>query len=85
MGERCFDIPGPLEYIFILEGKKMTVHKWRADERLSEREKDQPAGTKTEENSCRCKETAEMTPRELLRRMINDLVFWKKEKNGQDR
>jgi hypothetical protein len=30
------------------------------------------------DDSCRCKETAKMTPHELLRLMIGDLAFWKK-------
>lgn len=31
---------------------------------------------------CRCKETALMKPRQLLRLMIDDLAFWKKTKKG---
>jgi hypothetical protein len=31
-------------------------------------------------DSCRCKETADMKPRELLKLMISDLAFWKKAK-----
>ena len=31
-------------------------------------------------DACRCKETSEMTPRELLRLMLSDLAFWKKAK-----
>ncbi len=34
------------------------------------------------EDDCRCKETAGMTPRELLRRMMSDLAFWKKEQKN---
>ncbi len=30
-------------------------------------------------DSCRCKETSQMTPRELLKLMIRDLSFWKKQ------
>jgi len=37
------------------------------------------AGAKSEED-CRCKEVSEMSPRELLRTMFNDLAFWKKDK-----
>ncbi|NTW59182.1 MAG: hypothetical protein HGB21_03810 [Nitrospirae bacterium] len=33
-------------------------------------------------DACRCKETSQMTPRELLKLMMNDLAFWKKEKKG---
>lgn len=29
-------------------------------------------------DTCRCKETSNMTPRELLKLMINDLTFWRK-------
>jgi len=31
------------------------------------------------DNSCRCKEASKMSPHQLLRLMINDLKFWKKE------
>ena len=33
-----------------------------------------------EDDACRCKETAQMTPRELLKLMMSDLAFWKKNK-----
>ena len=33
-----------------------------------------------QEKDCRCEETAAMKPRELLKLMISDLAFWKKEK-----
>ena len=32
------------------------------------------------EESCRCKEVAKKTPREMLRLMIDDMAFWKKAK-----
>ena len=32
------------------------------------------------DDACRCKETANMTPRQLLELMMNDLAFWKKAK-----
>ncbi|MDH4163597.1 MAG: hypothetical protein OEW15_13045 [Nitrospirota bacterium] len=35
------------------------------------------------DDACRCKETAQMTPKQLLGRMLNDLAFWKK--SGQDK
>ncbi len=38
--------------------------------------------TKGKEDSCRCKETSEMTARELISLMISDLAFWKKTKKG---
>ena len=41
-------------------------------------EKENPAEQKAEE-SCRCKEAAKKTPLELLKLMIKDLFFWKKE------
>jgi len=34
----------------------------------------------SKDDACRCKETSEMAPRELLRRMMSDLAFWKKAK-----
>jgi len=34
------------------------------------------------DDACRCKETSQMTPRELLKLMMNDLAFWRKEKKG---
>ncbi len=38
--------------------------------------------TPDSEESCRCKEASKMTPRELLRLMMSDLIFWKKTKKG---
>jgi hypothetical protein len=32
------------------------------------------------DDTCRCKETSKMTPRELLGLMMSDLAFWKKTK-----
>ena len=34
------------------------------------------------DDTCRCKEVSEMTPRQLLRTMFSDLAFWKKTKKG---
>lgn len=34
------------------------------------------------DDTCRCKETSQMTPRELLGLMFSDLTFWKKAKKG---
>lgn len=45
--------------------------------------KKEPAETQAgagKDDACRCKETSQMTPRELLKLMLNDLAFWKKEK-----
>jgi hypothetical protein len=33
-------------------------------------------------DACRCKATSEMSPGELLKLMVSDLVFWKKAKKG---
>jgi hypothetical protein len=32
------------------------------------------------EESCRCKEVAKKTPREMLKLMVSDMAFWKKGK-----
>ncbi len=42
------------------------------------------AGEPHTEN-CRCKEASRMTPAELLKLMINDLAFWKKDKSDSDK
>lgn len=34
------------------------------------------------DDTCRCKETSKMTPRQLIGLMFNDLAFWKKAKKG---
>jgi hypothetical protein len=39
------------------------------------------AGTGSED-ACRCKEVAEMKPRQLFGLMLSDLAFWKKKKKG---
>ncbi len=41
-------------------------------------EKEKPAEQEAEEG-CRCKEASKKTPLELLKLMISDLSFWKKE------
>ena len=41
-----------------------------------------PAEGPAKEDACRCKETAEMTPRQLIGLMLSDLAFWKKAKRG---
>lgn len=47
-----------------------------AEEKMKETAETRP------DDACRCKETAEMTPRELLKLMMKDLAFWKKEKKS---
>ena len=49
---------------------------------LTQESSDGRAGADHDE-TCRCKETSAMTPRELLRHMMRDLTFWKKEKKRQ--
>ncbi len=44
-----------------------------------EKKEERQAGNANDE-SCRCKETSALSPRELLRLMMHDLAFWKKEK-----
>jgi hypothetical protein len=39
--------------------------------------RNEPEGGK---ESCRCKEVAKKTPKELLKLAVEDLVFWKKKK-----
>ncbi len=34
------------------------------------------------DDTCRCKEASDMTPRQLLGLMISDLAFWKKAKKS---
>ena len=49
-------------------------------------EKERPARRKAEEvneDACRCKEVAKKSPAEMLKLMIDDLTFWKKEKKKQ--
>ncbi len=38
------------------------------------------AEEKVKDESCRCKETSALSPRELLKLMIRDLAIWKKER-----
>lgn len=48
----------------------------------NEHEAGKPQEQADKDDSCRCKETAAMKPRELLRLMIGDLAFWKKANKG---
>jgi hypothetical protein len=42
-------------------------------------ERDAPAD---ESKDCRCKATSEMKPRQLLKLMMSDLLFWKRPGKG---
>ncbi len=57
-------------------------HQKNVDPGVSENEKKsgEPQEGAGNNGTCRCKEASEMTPRELLRLMMGDLAFWKKEK-----
>ncbi len=56
-----------------------TVHPGGTGKEKKTAERQAGAGS---DDTCRCKESSEMTPRELLRRMFSDLAFWKKAKKG---
>ncbi len=55
-------------------------HKTAAAE--ENRENSAPLTTGEEADACRCKEASTMTPAELLKLMMNDLAFWKKDKKS---
>jgi hypothetical protein len=42
---------------------------------------EKPAGA-GKDDTCRCKEVAQMKPRKLFGLMLSDLAFWKKAKKG---
>ena len=46
------------------------------------KDKEAPEEHAGHDDACRCKETSKMTPKELLKLMMSDLAFWKKEKKG---
>ena len=52
------------------------------DAERPERGETKTAERHADDDACRCKETSHMTPRELLRLMMNDLAFWKKAKKS---
>ncbi len=61
--------------------RKQTTHARKAT-----REKGKVPGKEAESSnpeSCRCKEVAKKTPREMLNLMISDLAFWKKAKGNK--
>ncbi len=47
---------------------------------MSGNEKSGESQTEVRSDACRCKETSEMTPRELFKLMIKDLSFWRRVK-----
>jgi hypothetical protein len=51
-----------------------------SDESEKEKNATESQSAAGSEDTCRCKETSHMTPRELLRLMMSDLTFWKKAK-----
>jgi hypothetical protein len=48
-----------------------------SEERLP---RDPRRGAEQDDDPCRCKQVAVMTPKQLLGTMLKDLAFWKKEK-----
>ncbi len=70
----------PGEVICTLEEKNMAVHD--RDSGRPDRRKNGPAEKQPGDDACRCKETSDMTPRQLLSLMMRDLSFWKKTKKG---
>jgi hypothetical protein len=44
----------------------------------NERDAGTPHTEPEKTEACRCKATSEMKPRELLRTMMSDLLFWKR-------
>ncbi len=61
----------------------MTKHQRQSPKNVS-REREKVPEKKAEAGSlesCRCKEVAKKTPREMLSLMIDDLTFWKKQKD----
>ncbi len=68
------------EVICKAEGKNMAVRD--RDSGRPDLRKKGPAEKQPEDDACRCKETSQMTPRQLLSLMMRDLSFWKKTKKG---
>jgi hypothetical protein len=58
----------------------MFTHKQRTDEPKGQGRGKKASELQAGDEVCRCKEAAKMTPRELLKLMMDDLVFWKKAK-----
>ncbi len=52
----------------------------RTDGEAEDRDAAQQHAKAGHDDACRCKETSRMTPAELMKLMIRDLAFWKKEK-----
>lgn len=46
--------------------------------RVKENRTAEPQARADRGGDCRCKETSEMKPRQLLKLMMSDLAFWKK-------
>jgi len=49
---------------------------------LKEKKNEEKKMEVASEETCRCKEASNMTPRQLLGLMISDLAFWKKIKKS---
>jgi hypothetical protein len=58
----------------------MVTHKQLTDEPADQERGKKAAETQAGDDDCRCKEASQMTPRELLKLMMDDLMFWKKAK-----
>jgi len=82
--ERIFDRILPAEVKYPKRGERMTADRKKTiqpagpgDEKKTVEPEAQAA-----DDDCRCKSTALMSPRQLLRLMIDDLSFRKKTKKG---
>jgi hypothetical protein len=82
--ERGFDIflPEELEYPRRIQHMNADREKTVQPGGPGNEKKTAEPQTQAAGDACRCKETALMTPRQLLRLMISDLSFRKKGKKG---
>lgn len=65
------------------EGYKMITHYHSTDSSIGlekEKKNKEKQAEAASDDTCRCKEASNMTPRQLLGLMISDLAFWKKTK-----
>lgn len=63
-------------------GYVMDTRTEQANEQRGQGKGNETAEMQKGDDACRCKEAAKMTPRQLLKLMMDDLAFWRKGKNG---
>ena len=77
-----FDRFLPVEVNYLQRGERMATHRKKPILPGGVEDRKKKLESQAADDDCRCKSTALMSPRQLLRLMMDDLSFRKKPKKG---